>query len=268
LPDILYRTFDRLGLLTRRNRFTSGSARLLENEFNNICGIPADFAKAVARIQRRRPGGSDSLKLAPGVSVETFLPVSHHFEPGELFSGKGVFLGIWSPHDRDGVSLGKTFNLYAAPHDLGLDENGRGAKRLLTYAEALKHVSEIRSLMGHDGADYKNDTELYAALKNGSYKGEWFIPARDSIVGTDIDDIQIQTDTLFAHKDKGAFENTFALVSGSDSAGWYWSCSERREDPSTVYDVRLSDGNVDWDHKDRISLSCRPLRAELRGVAR
>jgi hypothetical protein len=188
-------------------------------------------------------------------------------EPGQLIPGKGILLGVWSPKDRDGNSLNKTFNVFAAPFDLGLDENGRGTKQILKYKGAVKYVSEIRSLMGHDGAGYKNDKELYAALKNGSYKGEWFIPTRDMIVGTDIDDKQGQTDTLFAHKDNGTFKNTFTLACGddfNDDADWYWSCSEDRENPSYLYVVQLSDGEVSWSHKDRVSLSCRPLRAELR----
>jgi hypothetical protein len=232
--------------------------------FHDIPGVPADFAKAVACIQRREPGGSDSLKLAPGVSVTDFLPFGQPREAGQLIHGKGIFLGPWSPQHREGVSLGQTFNLFAAPHDLGLDENGRGTKRVAKYEDTVKYVSEIRSLVGHDGAGYENDKELYDALKNGSYKGEWFIPTREMIAGTDIDGKQVQTDTLFAHKDKGAFKNTFTLASGSGLADWYWSCSEHREYSSYVYAARLSDGLVGWLHKDGCSLSSRLLRAELR----
>jgi hypothetical protein len=184
--------------------------------------------------------------------------------PGQLIQGKGIFLGVWSPKDRKGNSLNKTFNVFAAPDDLGLDEYGRGRRRLLKYKDAVKCVSEIRSLMGHDGAGYENDTELYAALKKGCYKGEWFIPTREMFIGTDIDGKHVQTDILFAHKDKGAFKNTFRHAGGSAHADGYWSCSEHREDPSYVYDVRLSDGYVGWDRKDVNSLSCRPVRAELR----
>jgi hypothetical protein len=186
------------------------------------------------------------------------------FEAGQLVPGKGILLGVWSPKDRNGNSLNKTFNVFAAPCDLGLDENGRADKQILRYKDAVKCVSEIRSLMGHDGANYKNNTELYAALKNGSYKGEWFIPTREMIVGTDSNGQQVQTDTLLAHKDKGAFKNTFTLASGFDFAHWYWSCSETREGPSRVCGVRLSDGNVYWGHTGHFSLSSRPLRAELR----
>jgi hypothetical protein len=195
-------------------------------------------------------------------------------EAGQLIPGKGIFLGVWSPKDRDGVSLGKTFNLFAAPYDLGLDENGRGTKQILTYSDTVKAVSRIRNLMGHDGAGYKNDSELYAALKNSSYKGEWFIPTREMIAGMDIDGKQVQTDTLtdtlFAHKDTGAFKNTFRLAAanGSVDAYWYWSCSERRDYSTGVYGVRLFDGPVNspvyWLHKDAASLSSRLLRAELR----
>lgn len=186
-------------------------------------------------------------------------------QPGQLIPGKGVFVGLWPPKDRDGQSLNKTFNLYAAPYDLGLDENGNGKKQLLTYKNTVKAVSKLRGLMGFDGAAYQNDTELYNALRSGSYKGEWFIPTRDIVIGTDVDGNKVQTDTLFAHKDKGKLKDTFTTVdNGSDLAHWYWSCTEHRDDPSNVWVVGFSDGVDVWLSKDNLALSSRLVRAELR----
>ena len=49
-------------------------------------------------------------------------------------------------------------------------------------------------------------------------------------------------------------------ASDSDFPDWYWSSTEHRDDPSVVWNVRLSDGNEDWIHKDYYRLSCRPIR--------
>lgn len=47
---------------------------------------------------------------------------------------------------------------------------------------------------------------------------------------------------------------------GSGFPQWYWSCTERREDPAFVWNADFSDGNVDWYHKDSNRLSCRLVR--------
>ena len=127
---------------------------------------------------------------------------------GQLIPGKGIYLGIWSPKDREGVSLSKTFNVFAAPYDLGLDENGQGKKRLFKskrdekliapYDYTVGTVAAMKNLMGHKGADYKNDTELYDALRSGAYKGEWFIPPRDLVDGKDVDGNKVQNDNLYS----------------------------------------------------------------------
>lgn len=53
----------------------------------------------------------------------------------------------------------------------------------------------------------------------------------------------------------------FTTTSGSDYAHWYWSCTERRDDPSNVYVVDFTDGRGGWDLKDTSSLSSRLIRS-------
>lgn len=195
--------------------------------------------------------------------------------PGVLVPRKGVYLGVWSPRDRSGKSLGKTFNLYAAPHDLGLDEQGRGSKLFTTYGGTVKAVGKIIDLMGHAGAKYKNDTELYKALRDGSYKGEWFIPTLDILNGKDVGGSVVQNDHLFAYRHTGALAGTFTSVGNriSELAHWYWSCQEIPDNPHGVYAVRLSDGVDEWFVKEEASafdlsfgdgVSSRLVRAEPR----
>ena len=185
-------------------------------------------------------------------------------QPGQLITGKGVFIGVWMPKDRDGKSLNKTFNLFAAPYDLGLDENGKGSKLVIKYNDAVKAVAKIKNLMGHDGANFATDAPLYEALKKGTYKGEWFIPTREMVNGTDLDGNKVQNDNLYQHRNTGEFANSFTTASGSGTAHWYWSCTEHREFPSSVYGVGFTDGGDGWLRKDLNSLSARVVRAELR----
>jgi len=224
----------------------------------------------MARTSSRRVNAKRRMAHLPSHTEPLPLPMKTgpSGDIGQLVPGKGVYLGIWSPSDRHACSINKMFNVYAAPYDLGLDENGHGSKLIITYNDAVKAVSEIKNLMGHNGAQYKNDTELYDALRSGSYKGEWFIPTRDLVNGTDVDGIKVQHDNLYQHRNTGKFANTFTTASGSDYPDWYWSSTEHRGFPSFVWDVRLSDGNDAWDHKDNSRLSCRPVRLVEAGAPR
>jgi len=181
-------------------------------------------------------------------------------EPGERVAGQGIYLGVYTPKDRNGKSLSKTFNVFAAPEDL---------PETMKYVDAVKHIAKLKDWNGFDGTNYATDKELYAAIKSGSYNGGWIIPTRELLVGTEPDGESgvrkgkvIQPDNLFDHQNKGAFKGTFktAASSGSDYPGWYWSSTENRDNPSHVWGVRFSDGDEGWDRKDNNLLSCRPVR--------
>jgi hypothetical protein len=166
---------------------------------------------------------------------------------GQTIAGKGVYIGQWQPKDRSGNSLGKRFNVFAAPEDL-TDESGK--KALLTFKDTAERMMALGNWHGHDGGDFANDTAVYTALKNGSYNGEWFIPTRDLL-----------SDNLYSNKDQGDLKGSFA-TSGSGLDVWYWSCTERRDLQLGVWHVRFSDGNDGWLNRANGRLSCRPCRVE------
>ena len=181
-------------------------------------------------------------------------------ELGQYIEGQGIYLGQYKPKDRAGNSLGKVFNVYAAPEDL---------PDTMKYLDTVKHIAGLKAWHGYDGTNYPTDKEIYQALKDGSYKGGWIIPPRELLIGTEPDGESgvrkgtiIQPDNLFDHQNKGAFKGTFKTVasSGSASPDWYWSSTEDRDNPSCVWGARFSDGDEGWDHKDTIRLSCRPVR--------
>jgi hypothetical protein len=142
----------------------------------------------------------------------------------------------------------------------------------MKYVDTVKHIAGLKNWHGHDGTNYATDKEIYAALKDGSYKGGWIIPPRELLVGTEPDGpggvrkgTVIQPDNILAHKDKGVLKDTFktATASGSDYPNypsWYWSSTEYRVFPSSVWVVRFSDGYEYWLLKDDLRLSCRPVR--------
>ena len=115
-------------------------------------------------------------------------------------AGKGVYIGVWAPRDRDGRSLGKTFAVYAAPEDL---TDASGKRLVATFKDAARELASKRNWHGADGGDFASDTTLYKGLADGSAIGKWFLPTRDLLVGTDIDGKKVQDDNLYAHKDRG-----------------------------------------------------------------
>jgi len=243
-----------------------------------IPGIPADFASVVARVQGREPSNDDRLRLASGVSVEQFLPISteilakppeppkpvfdpSQLETGKLIEGKGVYLGTWEPKDKNGRTLGKIFDIYAAPEDI---RNGSG-NLLKTFNNAVKHVAGLRNYHGHDGGNFANETAVLEAVRNNPAALEkWFLPTKELLHGKTSGGDKIQPANLYDSRNTGAFKNTFITKSGSGNAHWYWSLTEHPDNPSLVYGVDFTDGDGGWGRKDYDGLSSRVVRAELR----
>ena len=197
---------------------------------------------------------------AAAIAKETLKNLVLEYKPGQMVGSQGIYFGQYKPKDRKGNRLGKTFNVFAAPQDL---------PETMKYVDAVKHIAKLKGWNGFDGTNYPTDKEIYAALKDGSYKGGWIIPTRELLAGTEPDDESdiregkvIQPDNLFNHQNKGAFKGTFKTAASSGSAypGWYWSSTEYRENQSDVWGVRFSDGCGGWNRKDDLRLSCRPVR--------
>jgi hypothetical protein len=177
-------------------------------------------------------------------------------QPGQKMPDGTIYLGKYTPKDRAGNSLRQTFNVFAAPEDL---------PETMTYDNTVKHIAGLKNFHGYDGTNYANDSELYAAIKRGSYKGGWIIPPRDILRGNDVNGKATTPDNLYAHKNTGALKGTFneAAGGGPDRPRWrYWYCSSTalRDNSSYVHYVRFSDGIEICFHKDLIHLSCRPVR--------
>jgi hypothetical protein len=181
---------------------------------------------------------------------------------GQTIAGKGVYLGGWKPRDRDGNSLGKAFNVFAAPEDL-TDESGK--KLVATFKKAAERITALRNWHGHDGGDFANDTALYQGLADGSAIGKWFIPTRDLLVGTDLNGSKVRADNLYANKDKGDLKGTFTTAGyggNREYPVWYWSCTENLVYQSCIWNCRFSVGDGDCGPIDTTRLSCRPCRVE------
>ena len=187
-----------------------------------------------------------------------------NLRPGHLAGDKGIFIGTWQPKDRDGRSLGKTFNVFAAPEDL--DPSDTSGKNCRTFENAAKEVGNRRNWHGHDGIFCENDTALYSALKDGSAIGKWFIPTRELLHGKDIDGKDSRDKHLYGLQNEGDLKGTFTTEDDAPSPmipNRYWSCTERRGYSTDVWIVRFSDGGGGWNYKGINRMSCRPCRVEL-----
>lgn len=175
-----------------------------------------------------------------------------------------IYLGQYKPKDRDGESLSKTFNVFAAPEDL---------PEVMKYVDTVKHIAKLKNWHGYDGTNYATDKELYAAIKRGKYSGGWVIPTRDILHGKDVDGKKTMLDNIQAHKDTGAFSGTYNKFKRTPTTGstypncpdWYWSSTEDYPDEYGtvgVYGVQLSTGEdgKGGQCKDALCFSSRPVR--------
>jgi len=178
---------------------------------------------------------------------------------GEMVPGQGIYLGTWDPRDKQGNSLGKIFNVYAAPQDL---TNAAGRKETFKYDGALSRIAALKNWHGHDGTSYDTDKELYKALKDGSYKGGWIIPPGELLHGKDLYGKKSQIDNLYDHKDKGALKNSFTatISTGYTYPEWYWSSTQPHNDPSAMQSVNFTNGTQSRFFRDILQLNCRPVR--------
>lgn len=175
---------------------------------------------------------------------------------GQLIEGEGIYLGQYKPKNHGIKNLKVTFNIFAAPTDL--------LPKCMTYDAIVKHIAQLKNWHGHDGTNYASDTNLYKALENGSYNGGWIIPTSDMLHGKG----QIggyygedaTPDSLWAHKDVGAFKGAFNRL------GWYLSSTPFHTYEDKVWRAALS---MDWRlldgaHKKEQPGYCRPVRLVAR----
>jgi hypothetical protein len=105
---------------------------------------------------------------------------------------------------------------------------------------------------------------IHEALKTGRYKGEWFIPTPDLLLGVSTLGTRIQDDNLYCSRDIGAFRNTFETGGSRGGENCYWSSTRYPVRDSSFYIVRFQAGLLDWAPVGAMEMSCRPVRVEPR----
>ncbi|HBR69391.1 MAG TPA: hypothetical protein DEA55_08465 [Rhodospirillaceae bacterium] len=195
---------------------------------------------------------------------DPYDPVFDPSQPdvGKLIQGKGINLGTWEPKGKDGRTLGKIFDLYAAPEDI---RNNSGPV-LMNLNNAVKHVADLKNYHGHDGGNFANDNAiLEAAINDPKALAKWFIPTKEILHGKTSGGDKIQTKNLYDYRNIGDFKNTFIAKNGSRPAGWYCSLTEIPDYPSLYYSVPFVYGSdACMERKDDAERNTRVVRAELR----
>ena len=139
----------------------------------------------------------------------------------------GIYIGQY-----ESKSLGKIFNVFAAPANIG--------KYGQAYNLTRERLARLKNWHGFDGTDYANAEQFQEALKNGSYKGGWIIPTMEML-----------RENLSHIKD--------ALMKVDLHNDWYWSSTEDSVFKGHVYAQRLWDGYDSYNHTASSS-HCRPVR--------
>lgn len=159
-------------------------------------------------------------------------------EPGEMVKGEGIYIGEYDPKDGNGKSLGKLFNVYAAPEDLTSE---------ISYKDALKKLKELKSWHGYDGTDYATSKKIIAALMNGNYKGGWIMPPLEIV------EVGVQEASLCRHKNSGLLSGTFSNVN--------YMTSTEKDGSESFHAVKMESGeNTSINSGYTGGRACRPVR--------
>lgn len=233
-----------------------------ENTTEKPVTLPTSFRDAITVLKGRKPPDV----AVPEADLPWQLPVFEQMEAeeeaakaeerrkaaeytknirvGDEVPGGDIFAGTWAPVDRQGESLGKTFNLFVQPADISVE----------VFVDLVARVASLSNGFNHVVAGKRTDEVLYDALRSGTYKGEYFIPPEDVLA------------TLYENKDVGRFSNTFEAQASSGMASRYWSCTEHPHVVSIVSAFRFFSRYVEidnWHNKNDFRLSGRLVRAEL-----
>lgn len=184
----------------------------------------------------------------PAVTLEVPVP-RKKIEVGDYVAGKGVFLGVWQPKQPGGFfrkeKILGTFNLYAAPYDLGINGKGNGARLLLSFNDVSCNPVQRKRLCGHSLALYFKEAGLYSHIKHNYYRGQWFIPTKEILQG-------------FMHPN-------FNKISGLERLGlgrYYWSSTPHEGASDFFYAINLMDGMQSWGDRSKHKFAVRLVRAE------
>jgi len=181
--------------------------------------------------------------------------------PGDLLEELGgIYAGTYKPCDTGGASLGLTFNVIAAPRDLG---------QVRSFAHTVRDVAALSNWHGYNGENYGCAREIYQALKDGSYEGGWIIPPAELLGGRNPNNHLPQYDNLYVYKNEGAFAGTFKTEAavGPGMPHVYWSSTEPFGDPDKIvscgFATSFLEASVNSDYKNAGFMSCRPVRLML-----
>jgi hypothetical protein len=168
---------------------------------------------------------------APSLASDPF-PLSAEFARSHAIPDKGIYLGSGVLHDDRTDEAQGDFAVYAAPYDLGIDENGTGEQLRAGYGESRRKVCKLRNLLGHDGMPDGNN--IGGMLRSGRYGGEWFIPTSEILL-------------RFIHPARGdTLRGTFQRISDNDRDPQYWSSTsfEKYKKYALYFDGRIRSTDV------------------------
>jgi len=170
--------------------------------------------------------------------------------PGQEMPDATIYVGKYKPRGLK-WAMREEFNVLAAPEDL--PEGPR------TYVDTVNYMAGLRGWNGYDGAGYAEDLELYEVISRGAYDGKWIIPTLAILCGEGMYSEERTGNNILAHKNKGAFKDTFNIQAGTNDSHRYWSCSRGYEYTGMHYNVSLFDGDSPLSF-DSERFSCRPVR--------
>jgi len=139
-------------------------------------------------------------------------------------TAEGIYIGQYN-------SLGKVFNMYAAPQNMGYP---------IAYSITREKLAKLKNWHGFEGTNYASAKEIEQALTDGSYKGGWIIPT----------DKMLNENVALIKK---------ALMKADQHNTWYWSSTPHDMFKGNIYAKRFEDGYAVFEASYG-AMNCRPVR--------
>jgi hypothetical protein len=194
---------------------------------------------------------SEQPQAAPATAAAPSIePQSQQFQPGEMVTGKGIFIGEFDLFGADGRSLGIRTRWYDAAVELG---------KPMTFDDTAKAVAAYND-NGRGGLrldPVRYEAELFEKLRSAEALGKNVIAPLEVV------------NAIYALRNRGDYKRLsdcdlpgkLLTIAGTDLAHWQWSC--KPDGPDGVRAVDFTDGHDDWGYRVNSRLSGRVCFAEL-----
>jgi hypothetical protein len=172
------------------------------------------------------------------------------YKAGEFVEDKGIYMGS-APIFKN-LGLTQYFAVFA--HESDYMSMGGPKRAAFEFDAAVTCVAQQNESSGLDALPLEDEEALVAAIKSGTYQGQWVLPS-----------YTIMNKIIASQKDQGSFKGSFqkSAVNSFEGPEHYWVLSDGADMPESANRFCIDNNRFLTCLKDdKIEGSVRPVRLE------